>query len=197
MDPDRVPVVAMRITRLGCYLWLALLIHACHPAGPKFASSELGRIKSDELVDDWRVSGETGCPDVVQATDGCYVLEVKYQAKYTYMAGGSSFWGLGTGAAIDALAQGRIHESEYETGYVPFALQLHPQHSYYVTATFDGDKFMPRIVETNAAAERTREISPARSLEELEQCKAHGPKVSAADQDVCRAPAPATAGRSW
>jgi hypothetical protein len=80
---------------------------------------------------------------------------------------------------------------------VLFALQVRREHSYYVTATFDGDEFIPRIVESNAAAERTREVLPARSMEELEQCKQQGPRISASEQDVCAAPVHEPPARPW
>ncbi|HYJ09593.1 MAG TPA: hypothetical protein VEX18_11305 [Polyangiaceae bacterium] len=71
------------------------------------------------------------------------------------------------------------------TGYVPFALQLRRQHTYHVTATFDGDQFFPRILELNAAAERTREIVPVRTKQELDSCKAKGPATDDIGEVVC------------
>ncbi len=186
------------VTGLSRRLVLGLVVQACHP-GARFpgGSSEPIRISSDERVDDWRVSGEGDCPRFVQAIDGCYVLEVKYREDYTRVRGGlSQLWAINPLAAgIDTAA--RSHTSHYETGYVLFALQLQKKHGYYVTATFDGDKFMPRIVETNAAAERTREVFPASSLQELERCKAKGPSVSASEQDVCAAPVRKSDGYKW
>jgi len=175
------------IRRLGS-LALGLLLSACQ-GRPLVAASELVRIGSDERVDDWRVGGEKYCPHVIQAIDGCYIVEVKYREDYTRVHGGTSrLWGLSPLAgAVDTMA--RTHTSHYETGYVLFALPVRRQHGYYVTATFDGDEFMPRIIETNAASERTREILPAASPQELEQCKARGPRLSADDQDVCGAQA--------
>jgi hypothetical protein len=114
--------------------------------------------------------------------------------------GPSRLWGLSPLAgAIDTAV--RTRSTNYETDYVLFALQVRRQHSYYVTATFDGDEFAPRIVETNATAERTQEILPATSLQELEQCERHGPRVSAREQNVCPAPVPGaqsgSPGRPW
>ena len=172
------------------WLWLGLLTQACS-SHPTFPPSELSRIDCDERVEDWRVSGEKHCPRLVQAVDGCYVLEVKYSEEFVRLHGGPSrLWGISPlAAAIDTMS--RTESTHYGTDYVLFALQLHRQHSYYVTATFDGDQFMPRIVETNPASERTREILPARSLQELDECKAHGPTISADEQGVCLAPAQA------
>jgi hypothetical protein len=133
---------------------------------------ERTRIDLDERVDDWRVNGEAISQRFIHAADGCFLLEAKYSEDYTRVHGASSLWGVSPVAAlIDTAA--RTETSHYETGYVPFALQLRSQHTYHVTATFDGDEFRPRIIEMNAAAERTREILPARSTQELDACKSY------------------------
>jgi hypothetical protein len=187
------------LKELSRWLPVVALTQACQPKTAHIPAAELNRVSSDERVDDWRVSGEEKCPRVIQALDGCYVLEVKYVADYTRVQGGASrLWGLSLLAgAVDTAV--RTRTTNYETGYVLFALQVRRQHSYYVTATFDGDEFAPRIVETNAAAERTQEVLPAASLQELEQCKRHGPRISAEEQSVCAAPAivSESPGRPW
>jgi hypothetical protein len=138
----------------------------------------------DELVEDWRVNSETVPARFIHADDACYLLQVKYREDYLRVHGASSLWGVSPlAAAIDTAA--RTRTSHYETGYVAFALQLRARHTYYVTATFDGDQFWPRIIEVNAAAERTREILPARSTQELDACKARGPKTDDIDETVC------------
>jgi hypothetical protein len=184
------------LRELSRWLLAVALIQACQPKA-NFPAAELNRVSSDERVDDWRVSGEKKCPRVIQAIDGCYVLEVKYVADYRRVKGGTSrLWGLSPlAAAIDTAV--RTRTTNYETDYVLFALPVRRQHSYYVTATFDGDEFAPRVVETNAAAERTQEIFPAASLQELELCKRHGPRISAEEQDVCAAPVPVSPARPW
>ena len=187
------------VTAFG-WLPTVALLQACQTP-PNVPAAERVRVSSDERVDDWRVGGEKHCPRVIQAVDGCYVLEVRYAEDYRRVQGGpSQLWGISPlAAAIDTAVRART--TSYETGYVLFALHVRRQHSYYVTATFDGDQFMPRIVETNASAERTQEIFPARSLQELEGCRRQGPNISASDQEVCaeppRPPAPYQSEHPW
>jgi hypothetical protein len=172
---------------LTASLLLALVVLACHPRArhPRQTGERL-RIACDSRVDDWRVGDETKCPTVVHAVQGCYVVQVKYREEFTRVHGASPLWGVSLLAgAIDTAT--RVHTARYETGYVPFALPLRNHHNYYVTATFNGDEFMPRIVELNAASERTREILPATSVEELEKCKAHSPLLDE-DDAVCQTP---------
>ena len=110
--------------------------------------------------------------------------------------GGSQLWAFSPIAgAVDTAVS--THSTRYETGYVLFALPLRRERNYYVTATFDGDRFMPRIVETNAAEERTSEILPAGSMQELERCKAQAPSVSASEQEVCAVPLNQSPERKW
>lgn len=177
--------------KLTRWLSAGLLVQACH-SNAQFPDkhSEPIPIHCDERVEDWRVDGESGCPRQVKALDGCYVVQVKYSEDYLQLHGRSAIsvlspWSTIAAAAALLDAAGHTHAAHYETGYVPFALPVRSQHSYYVTATFNGDEFTPRILELNADQERTQEIFPARSLQDLEQCKAHGPAVSADDQDVC------------
>jgi hypothetical protein len=147
---------------------------------------ERARIDLDERVEDWRVNGGTTRPRFIHAAGGCYLLEVKYSEHYTRVHGVSSLWGISPlAAAVDTAT--KVKSSHYETGYVPFALHVRPQHSYHVTATFDGDEFMPRIIELNAAAERTREIFPLRSKQQLDSCKAHS-RSSKSIEAVCGEP---------
>lgn len=158
---------------------------------PAHRATVTSRSSSDclpnERVDDWRVNGETINPRFIHAAQGCYLLEVKYRQDYTRVHGASSLWGASPlAAAIDTAA--RTHTSHYETGYVPFALKLRGQRTYHVTATFDGDELRPRIVELNAAAERTREILPLRSMQELDLCRAHSPVAEDVHDVVCTEP---------
>lgn len=145
---------------------------------------ERARIDVDERVAGWRVNGGTIAPRLIHAAAGCYFLEVKYSEDYTRVHGTSSLWGISPLAAgIETAAS--VKSSHYETGYVPFALQLRRQHTYHVTATFNGDEFMPRIVELNAAAERTREIFPLRAKQELDSCRADSRSAENVDEAVC------------
>jgi hypothetical protein len=181
------------VTTFAACSMLGLTLQGCglRPCSPG-QLSERTRIDLDERVDDWRVNGETITPRFIHAADGCYLLEVKYREDYT-RSGTSSLWAISPlAAAIDTAAG--TETSHYETRYVPFALQLSRQHTYYVTATFDGDQFRPRIIELNAAAERTREVLPLRSRQDLDFCKAHGPRAEDIGDVVCTVPAASTSG---
>src|SRR3954463_4977479 len=124
------------LTALSRGLPTLALVQACQTP-PQVPAAEKVRVSSDERVDDWRVSGETHCPRVIQAIDGCYVLEVRYAEDYRRVQGGASqLWGIGPlWGPIDTAV--RTRTTNYETGYVLFALQVRREHSYYVTATFD------------------------------------------------------------
>ena len=117
------------------------------------------------------------CPKVIEATDGCYVLEAKYSADYMRLHGGTGrLWSLSLiVGAVDTAS--RVHEAHYESEFVPFALLTRRDYTYYVTSTFTGDEFIPRIVELNAAGERIREIKPAKSTKELDACPPAGRKI--------------------
>jgi len=99
-------------------------------------------------------------------------LEAKYSADYLRLHGGmSKLWSISliAGAADTA---SRVHAAHYESDFVPFALAARKEYTYYVTSTFTGDEFIPRIVELNLAGERVREIKPAKSTQELDACHA-------------------------
>jgi hypothetical protein len=182
------------VTTFAAWSMLGLTLQGCgvRPCSPS-QLHERTRIDLDERVDDWRVNGETISQRFIHAADGCYLLEVKYSEDYKRVHGASSLWGVSpVAAAIDTAS--RTHTSHYETGYVPFAVQLRGQHTYYVTATFDGDEFRARVVELNAAAERTREFLPVRSAQELDSCRARSPGAQDIGDVVCTVPVANTGG---
>jgi hypothetical protein len=128
------------------------------------------KVTKDEFVDAWKVNGEDVCAPTIEAVEGCYVLEAKYSADYLRQHGASRLWGISPlAAAIDTAT--RIENTHYESTFVPFALQLVSNRHYYVTATFNGDFFTPRILELNAENERTLEILPPTSADELARCR--------------------------
>jgi hypothetical protein len=173
--------------RLVGLILAGLELSSCRPRpkAPVVPTVEV-YITRDERVDDWRLDGAKSCPRVLRVPVGCYVLEAKFEESYTRVHGASPLWGISwAAAALDTAT--RIHTSKYETDYVPFAVKLQPGHRYYVTATFDGDEFSPRIVELNAKAERTREILPAASVDEVKACKALGAPVKEDGDAVCTA----------
>lgn len=172
---------------LGFLLLVGLEAGGCRPK-PRTPAAPQPKVyvSRDERVDDWRLDGAKSCQRILRAPTGCYVLEAKYRESYTRVHGASPLWFhyiTWAAAALDTAT--RIHSRSYETGYVPFALQLRTGHRYYVTATFDGDEFTPRIVELNANAERTREILPATSAEELKACKKQSPPEQELAEALC------------
>jgi hypothetical protein len=154
---------------------LAWVLQACCSNGRFPSDVRAGAlIKHDERLDTWRVNGEKVCAPTMITADGCYVLEAKYKADYFNLRGPSTPFVPGfeliSGVVAVGDAAAKSHSAHYESDLAPFALWVRSQYSYYVTATFDGDQFMPRIVELDANQQRIREILPARSLQELEQC---------------------------
>jgi hypothetical protein len=156
-------------------LLLGLVVVACHPRArhPRHTAERM-RIDCDGRVEAWQVGGETKCPRVVHAPEGCYLVRVKYREDFARLH-----------HHLEGLP--KLHTAHYATPYIAFALQLRTGHSYYVTATFNGDEFMPRIIELGSMSERTREILPAASLQELEDCKARTPLLDEA-QAICQWP---------
>jgi hypothetical protein len=182
------------VTTFAVWPMLGLTLQGCgvSPCSPS-QLRERTRINLDERVDDWRVNGETIHQRFIHVADGCYRLEVRYSEDYARVHGASSLWGISpVAAAIDTAS--RTQTSHYETGYVPFALQVRSHYDYHITATFDGDEFRPRIVELNAAAERTREILPLRSTQELDSCGNRGPGAQDIADVVCTVPVAKTGG---
>lgn len=153
-------------------MWLAWLVIGCCSTG-RFPSKDHGAtvpVKRDENVAHWRVNGEKVCPKLIWAAPGCYVLEVEYEASFTKYhphKSGVGFFSPIAGA-VEQAAQTTHHE--YSSSRIPFALRLRENANYFVTATFTGDEFLPRIVGYDGAGNRLASIEPARSRQELEAC---------------------------
>jgi hypothetical protein len=137
-------------------------------------------VGKDRIVKAWRVNGEKVCSQVIWATPACYVLEVEYDISFVNVGAYSGGLGLVAGPAVAGVAAlANTSKTDYSSGRVPFALRLRNGAQYYVTATFTGDEFLPRIVEQNAAGERIAEITPARTGQELDDCRAGKPPAPA------------------
>jgi hypothetical protein len=140
-------------------------------------------VERDDSVASWRVNGEKVCPAIIRAAPGCYVLEVEYGISYTKYHPDKSGIGLASPVAgvIEQAAQ--TTHREYGSGPVPFALNVRKHASYYVTSTFTGDDFLPRIVETDGTGARLQHIDPASSQQALDACRTgatQSPKSSGA-----------------
>jgi hypothetical protein len=167
-----------RILKLVAFAWLAA---GCCTNGryPSDLKGGVG-VGKDKIVKAWRVNGEKVCSSVIWGAPACYVLEVEYDISFVNVGDYSRGIALAGGPAVAGIsALANTKKTDYSTGRVPFALRLRNGAQYYVTATFTGDEFLPRIVEQNAAGERISEITPARSQQELEDCRAGKPLAPA------------------
>jgi hypothetical protein len=136
-------------------------------------------VTHDELVDKWRVNNEAICQGKyqIEAAPGCYVLEVGYSAEYVniknvrYVSIGVALGSLPiTAAELAVHAANDTYRAEYHSQLIPFALKVEPQRSYYVTATFNGDTFEPRIVVSDLSGNRLGALYPA-NPEQLKACE--------------------------
>jgi len=173
-------------------LWVAWAAVGCCSNG-RFPSKNHGAtvpIKRDENVGRWWVNGDKVCPKLMWAAPGCYVLEVEYEASFTKYHPDKSGIGILSPVAgvVEQAAQTTHHE--YGSSRIPFALRLREGANYFVTATFTGDEFLPRIVGYDGAGNRLLPIEPARSKQELDACAAAAGDAaarvsSASDQTAC------------
>ncbi len=163
---------------------LAVVAVGCCSRG-RFPSDVKGyaNVGRDDYVERWKVNGDKVCPRVIAAAPGCYVLEVEYGASYVKHHGDEWF----VAPVGPAVVVGRVEHTtraEYHSGTVPFALRVRERMAYYVTTTFTGQYFLPRIVELNEAGERIGQIEPARTSQELAACKAGQPAPPSASRSA-------------
>ncbi len=174
-------------------MWLGWVAVGCCSTG-RFPTKNHGATvpgKRDETVAGWWVNGDKVCPKLIWAAPGCYVLEVEYAASFTKYHPNKSGIGVISPIAgvVEQAAQTTHHE--YGSGRIPFSLRLVENANYFVTATFTGDEFLPRIVGYDAAGNPLPPLEPARSKQELESCTADlgaaaaGRFASAADTTSC------------
>ncbi|HKY39125.1 MAG TPA: hypothetical protein VJN18_24470 [Polyangiaceae bacterium] len=137
-------------------------------------------VERDRIVASWRVNGELVELKSLNPAPGCYVLGVKYSEQYVSTQTGGRATGLAMNLAGPFAAMGafmaELKHSKYESELVPYALEVHEGHEYWVTATFTGDEFLGRIIETKQGGERVGQIEPAQSVQELRDCAARTPK---------------------
>jgi len=164
-------------TLIACS-FLGVMLTACWTTG-RFATYPKGNlhVKRDEFVDSWRVNETLVVDKELGLAPGCYVLEVEYSASYVndhgQKAGAAGFF-FPVAAAAEYVSQTTF--AKYQSGLVPFALRARPNASYFVTATFTGDEFLPRIVEKDWTGQKHSQIDPARSPAELDACRAQKPR---------------------
>ena len=169
--------------------WLAL---GCCSLGRYPADIKSGvHVRRDELVEGWRVNGQKVCAKEIVAVPACYVLEVQYGASYAKYNGkdtlGERMMVPGTLALI--AREDQTTRNEYHSSLVPFALRLNARASYFVTATFTGDEFLPRVIVLDAAGNRLGQIDPASGPAELRACgdgKPPPPAPAKQSASICR-----------
>lgn len=174
-------------TSLGSPLlaWLAL---GCCSLGRYPSDIKDGiHVRHDELVEGWRVNGEKVCAKELVAMPACYVLEVEYGASYAKYNGKQT---MGEKMMVPVLLSEiakseETTRNEYHSGLVPFALRVSPRASYFVTATFTADEFLPRIIVLDAAGNRLGQIDPAQSDAELRACAGGKPHPKPQTASVC------------
>jgi hypothetical protein len=119
---------------------------------------------------------------------GCRILMVKYEQSYFIWGDKKAARaGLGTGLAA-TLANTEQHD--YETMKpIRFLIPARPGSRYWVTATFTGDEFLPRIVESDPSGNTVRRILPDEPCEGASVAPPAAPPANSAA--VAPAPAPA------
>ena len=164
--------------------WLAL---GCCSLGRYPSDIKTGvHVRHDELVEGWRVNGRSVCAKEIVAVPACYVLEVAYGASYDKYNGRHSLGEalIVPSTLLEIAKEEQTTHNEYHSSLVPFALRLDSRASYYVTATFTGDEFLPRIIVLDAAGKRLGQIDPARSPAELQACADGKPSPAAPKQQT-------------
>lgn len=164
---------------------LALLASGCVKRTLLNYNAEHGSVVSrDRLVDSWDVNGERVEGKFLAPEPGCYALSVKYREIYSgFHDPGSAlptpFPRLNAMVGAAQIMAAAYHK-EYESGTVAFALEVKPKYTYWVTATFNGDEFFGRIVETNEQGERVGQIDPASTSQVLLDCVSRNKQAAAA-----------------
>jgi len=133
---------------------------------PALPANQLARVKFDSITRDMKVdglslpSGTDGKPrSEILVEAGCRALTVKFEASYFIWGDKKADRaGLGTGLAA-TLANTEQHD--YETMKpIRFFIPARAGSKYWVTATFTGDEFLPRVVESDASGNTVRKFLP-------------------------------------
>jgi len=139
---------------------------------PALPANQLARVKFDSIARDVEIDGmslppvseEGGSSNEIYVGVGCHILTVKYEQSYfIWGAKKSKRAGLGTGLA-PVLANTEQHD--YETmRRIRFLVPVRAGSKYWVTATFTGDEFLPRIVESDSSGETVHKFLPKEPCE--------------------------------
>jgi hypothetical protein len=143
-------------------------------------------VNRDGYVHEWRVSGDKVCRKFIEAGPGCLVLDVEYDQKYVRTEPGPYLSGLVSPVFALAEEEERTHRTEYQA-WARFAIPVEMGRGYFVTATFTGDVFLPRIVVMDVNGNKIGEIQPARSQQEVSGCLAGASPPKAASRSSSHA----------
>ena len=136
---------------------------------PALPANQLAKVKFDSIARDAEIDGlslpsvtvskEGGRSNEIYVGAGCHILTVKYEQSYfIWGEKKSDRAGLGTSLA-PTLANTEQHD--YETmKRIRFLIPVRAGRKYWVTATFTGDEFLPRIVESDSSGETMRKFLP-------------------------------------
>jgi hypothetical protein len=98
-------------------------------------------------------------PDRVFVAAGCRHVSATYQATYFQLGKGGSFHEDSVADHLEKI--GGTERHSYETDEpIHFYFPAKAGMTYWVTASFNGDEFMPRLVEFDAAGERKGAFYP-------------------------------------
>ena len=108
---------------------------------------------------------------------GCRKMTVKYEQSYFIWGEKKARRaGLGTGLAA-TLANTEQHD--YETiKPILFFIPAKPGHKYWVTATFTGDEFLPRVVESDPSGNTVNGFLPEEPCDEARRLQPSMPAAS-------------------
>jgi hypothetical protein len=134
---------------------------------PAAASGQLASASVDKRatvleVDGLPVKPVSGrAPKQFSIGAGCRTLMAKYEESYFIWGEKRAVRnGLGDGLAA-TLAETEVHSYETENP-IRFFLPVRPGYRYWVTATFTGDEFIPRVVEIAANGDAVNQFLPDR-----------------------------------
>ena len=162
---------------LGWSLALALAAAGCgsHYRAPDVPRNQLASVSVDPRATLLSVDGLAPPPaehkrDRYNANEGdpqlkflvgagCRVFRAKYKESYTVWGEKKAVRkGLGHGLG-PALANTEVHTYETLTP-IDFFVPVRAGYAYWVTATFTGDQFLPRVVESGPSGEATARFEP-------------------------------------
>jgi hypothetical protein len=140
---------------------------------PNLPTHQMASVKVEEratvhAVDGGEVLNSAGAPSKeFWVSAACHELQVKYEAEYVNIGGGVGIltWSPATvlltlGASAASVAA-NTKVSKYETDEpIRFHLPAKAGMKYWVTSTFTGDVFVPRVSVLNVAEERVAVILP-------------------------------------